>query len=38
MDEDKPTNEVTKKLLKQGKLDVIVNVGMLGEGFNCHLL
>lgn len=33
-EEDKPTNEATKKKLKQGKIDVIINVGMLGEGFN----
>jgi len=32
--EDKPSNEATKKNLKQGKIDVIINIGMLGEGFN----
>ncbi len=32
--EDKPSNEKTKLLLKQGKIDVIINIGMLGEGFN----
>ncbi len=32
--EDKPNNDATKRKLKQGKIDVIINVGMLGEGFN----
>jgi DNA repair protein RadD len=32
--EDKTQNDKVKLDLKQGKIDVIVNVGMLGEGFN----
>lgn len=32
--EDKPSNKKTKLLLQQGKIDVIINIGMLGEGFN----
>jgi superfamily II DNA or RNA helicase len=32
--EDKPSNEKTKLSLQQGKIDVIINIGMLGEGFN----
>ncbi|MAU81216.1 MAG: hypothetical protein CME34_04965 [Gordonia sp.] len=32
--QDLPTNDKTKAQLKQGKIDVIINVGMLGEGFN----
>lgn len=32
--DDKPMNDATKRKLKQGKIDVIINVGMLGEGFN----
>jgi DNA repair protein RadD len=33
-DEDKATNDQVKENLKQGKLDVVISVGMLGEGFN----
>lgn len=36
--EDKQNNEDTLNKLKQGKLDVIVHVGMLGEGFDHNKL
>lgn len=32
--EDKETNKPIKEKLKQGKIDVIVHIGMLGEGFD----
>ncbi|MFA6619092.1 MAG: DEAD/DEAH box helicase family protein [Candidatus Neomarinimicrobiota bacterium] len=32
--EDKKTNKPIKEKLKQGKIDVIVHIGMLGEGFD----
>lgn len=31
---DKPSNKMTLQRLAQGKIDVIINIGMLGEGFN----
>jgi DNA repair protein RadD len=32
--DDAPHNDKVKSELAQGKLDVVINVGMLGEGFN----
>ena len=32
--EDRDNNDQVKASLKQGKLDVIISIGMLGEGFN----